>query len=450
MPINPIIINIPDNVRAVLSALENKGFEAFVVGGCVRDSLMGRIPHDWDVTTNARPDEVKAACSAFKIIETGLKHGTVTVLSDGRGIEVTTYRTDGIYTDFRRPESDEFATDITADLSRRDFTINAMAYSEKAGIIDRFNGVDDLENKIIRCVGNPEKRFNEDALRIMRALRFSSELSFAIEEKTAAAAEKLRENLQNISSERLFSELTRLVCGKNCFDVLTKYPSVLETFIPEITPCVGFAQHNRYHLYDVWTHIAKSVSVAVNDRIIRLAMLFHDIGKPSCYTFDEKNGQGHFYGHEATSAELAREILIRLRCDKKTEELVCLLIKYHSTRTSFFDEEGGISEKIIRRRLSLIGPENFFMLLDVKRADAMAKQPFCLDELPTFDVVEETARRLLKEDSCLSLKQLEINGNDLIERGYSGEEIGKKLNSLLGAVIDGAVPNKREILLSLL
>lgn len=324
-------------------------------------------------------------------------------------------------------------------MARRDFTVNAMAYSESTGFADYFGGAEDIKNHIIRCVGEPQKRFNEDALRILRAVRFSSQLGFEIEENTVEAINSCKNLLTDISSERIREELDKLLLGDNCEKVLLKYPQVLGVFIPEILPCIGFEQHSSYHRYTVWGHIVKAVSAAKKDSVIRLAMLLHDIGKPDCFRLDE-NGRGHFHGHEKVSAEMSGEILKRLRYDNHTVDRVTELISHHYFKPSDND-------KTVKKLLSKIGAEAYFQLLDVQRADAMAKESFCLERLPVLDSLEERGRKILAAEECFSLKKLAVNGNDLIKLGYTGKEIGDTLSLLLEQVIDEKLPNEKNILL---
>ena len=441
-------IKIPEYVNQVLFALYKNGFEAYLVGGCVRDSLLLKCPQDYDIATDASPEKMKKCFEEFKVIETGIKHGTLTVISDGRFVEVTTFRIDGEYSDSRHPDEVLFTKNLKEDLSRRDFTINAMAFSEKTGLVDYFGGIKDLSLQTIRAVGEPQKRFEEDALRIMRALRFSAVLGFEIEKSTSEAAFRLKDKLKNIAAERLSQELIKLITGDNCYSVLMEYAEILGAFIPEILPCINFDQHNKYHKYSVWEHIVVAVAVSKKDRIIRLAMLFHDISKPSCFTIDEK-GQGHFKTHEKLSAVKAEEILKRLRFDSDTIKRVCLLIELHYFVPQT-DEKGNPSEKQIRRLLSKTGEEAFFQLVDVQRADNSAKQGFCMDRMAVLDKMEQKAKEIIEKGKCFSLKNLEINGNDLIRAGLSGKEIGTALDFVLNKVIDGEIQNEREVLLKCL
>ena len=432
-------IVIPKYVNKIITALEEKGFEAYIVGGCVRDALLSITPNDFDITTNALPDEMKECFSDFKIIETGIKHGTLTVICDSHQLEVTTYRVDGEYIDHRRPEEVTFTKSIKEDLARRDFTINALAYSEKTGIIDYFDGKMDLINQTIRAVGDAEKRFSEDALRIMRALRFSSTLGFGIETETNKAIFKSKSTLKEIAVERISVELEKLIMGDNCYSVLMEFSDVLAEIIPEIKQCVGFDQHNKYHKYSVWEHIVLAVATSKKDRIIRLTMLLHDIEKPNCFKLDA-NGQGHFYNHEKLSSEKSKEILKKLRYDNDTINRVSLLIEHH-----YFTPVN--EDKPIKKLLSKLGEEAFFQLLDVQRADANSKNDFCLDRLPLLDEIEKKAKKIIEVGECLTLKDLAVNGNDLMNLGYEGKEIGRILKNLLQLVLEGNVENKKEDLI---
>lgn len=441
-------INIPKNIKKVLSVLYENGFEAFLVGGCIRDFILGKTPYDFDITTNALPHEMKECFKDYKVIETGLSHGTLTVVSEGENIEITTYRKDGEYKDGRHPLSVEFTPSLKEDLKRRDFTMNAIAYSEKDGFIDFFGGVSDIENKIIKTVGNPYDRFSEDKLRIMRGIRFCSELSFGIESETKSAIFSLKDGLKEISAERISTELDKLLLGDNVYSVLIEYAEVLSVIIPEIKPCIDFNQKNPYHIYTVWEHIAKAVEKSPKDIKIRLCMLFHDIGKPRCFTVDEK-GIGHFKGHEKISSEMAEEILRRLKKSNDTINTVRELALMHYIKPSV--ENGNeFSDKQIRKILTKVSREEFFLLTDVLRADSMSKAEFALERLPAIDRMEEKAREMYEKGECLSLKDLSLNGNDISSLGYKGKEIGEALSFLLDAVISEKVVNEREKLIEYL
>lgn len=432
-------IKLPSQVEQILNIFEENGFEAYIVGGCVRDSILGVEPKDWDICTSALPEQTLNLFKDFKVIETGLQHGTVTVVIDSMSIEITTYRIDGEYSDNRRPDKVEFTRNLKEDLSRRDFTINAMAYNPKIGLIDYFEGQRGIKNKEIKCVGNPNMRFNEDALRIMRALRFASVLGFNIEDETRVSIEHNKELLHNIAVERIAGELNKLLLGVNVKSILNDYKYVINEFIPEIEQTFNFKQNNPHHKLDVWSHIVESVSNSKPDLIIRLTMLLHDIAKPICYT--EENGVGHFYGHPKYSADMAVNILKRLKYETAIINNVNELVSYHDV---------GImaSRRVIKRLLNKVGVETFLQLLDVKRADIKAQNIEYIDRLNKIDEVKNLLSTILEERQCFSLKDLKINGKDLINIGVQqGKDIGIILNKLVGLVIDDEIENEREVLL---
>ena len=433
-------INIPAGAQAVIHLLESAGFEAYVVGGCVRDSLLGLAPHDWDICTSAKPDEVLASCSmhGIKTIETGIKHGTVTIcLPEFDGMyEVTTYRIDGKYSDNRHPDTVAFTTSIQDDLSRRDFTINAMAYNAHTGLVDPFHGEKDLRRHQIPCVGNPVDRFHEDALRIMRALRFSSVYGFTIEEDTAKAIHQFAPYLQNIAAERIQVELCKLLLGKSVLEILLDYSDVMAVIIPEIAPCIGFQQNNPYHEYTVYDHIAHAVANDTGDDIsVKIALLLHDIGKPQCYSEDERGG--HFHGHSVPSHDIADHVMQRLRFDNKTKEDVLTLVLYH-------DSEIAPTHKTVRRWLSKIGESNFRKLLAIKLADIKAhtkstQQPRINKCLALHSILDD----VIAQGQCFSMKDLAIGGKDIISLGVpEGKLIGDILHHILDKVISGDLPNE--------
>ena len=321
-------LNIPSKAKTIITLLENAGFEAFCVGGAVRDSIMGLNPTDWDITTSASPEDTVMVFKDYKTVDTGLKHGTLTVVIDKTPFEVTTYRVDGDYNDNRHPENVHFTKNLINDLSRRDFTVNALAYNDKTGLVDLYGGQEDIYNSIIKTVGNPSARFQEDGLRIMRALRFASVLGFTIESETAKAIHDNKDLLKNISAERLAVELSKLVCGKNAFNILTEYWDVLSVFIPEIKSAVGFKQYGKKHAYDVWEHICHTVDTIPQDKVLRLTMLLHDLGKIPTHKLD-KNGNSTFKSHATIGGDIAREILTRLKLDKKTINRVSFLVANH-------------------------------------------------------------------------------------------------------------------------
>lgn len=435
-----MIVKIPPQVDSILQIMTGSGFDACVVGGCVRDSLLQKRPSDWDVATSALPEETMRVLNGFSIIETGLKHGTVTVLSGGMPVEVTTYRIDGTYSDGRRPDTVTFTRRLRDDLSRRDFTINAMACRTTGELVDEFGGREDLARGVIRCVGDPDLRFREDGLRILRALRFASVLDFSIEPKTASSLLKNRAMLDGIARERIAAEFTKLLCGAGAERVLREYREIAAQFIPEIRASFDFPQNNPHHCYDVWEHTLKSMSFVSPDPMLRLTMFLHDLGKPFCYSEDQ-NGTGHFYGHPEKSAELAESVLKRLRYGRKTIGTVTLLVRQHDL--SLPD-----SERILRRRLNRLGEQNLRRLIEVRAADTLAKSPEDRKKLPLLDKTKKTLEQMIQEKQCFALHDLAVNGSDLMEAGVpQGGEVGRLLSLLLEAVIDGACPNRREDLL---
>lgn len=433
------IIKLPENVKKAIDMLYAGGFSAYSVGGCVRDSLMGKTPHDWDITTSALPQEIKATFGGYKTIDTGIKHGTVTVLMEGTPLEITTYRKEGDYSDHRHPDKVDFTPDIREDLKRRDFTVNAMAYNHIEGFVDLFGGMADLEKKIIRSVGRAENRFREDALRIVRGIRFASVLGFDIETETAEAMDKLKSDLRFVAVERITEEFKKLLMGKKAAEILRDHSAIVWEFIPEIKSMAGCEQISRYHIYDVWEHTLKALehSIDINTDIeTRLAVLFHDIGKPEVKIFDEEKGVNHFYGHAPVSAEITSEILTRLRFDNKTKDTVCRLIRRH-------DEKVPLSELRVKRLVAAEGEENFIRLLQLMECDNSAKAEFVVKERAHY--TEDSLKILQKlkdEEACLSLKTLNINGNDLLDMGaVPGKHIGSILHELLDLVITGQLKN---------
>lgn len=437
-----IDIFIPSYCKKVINLLQNCGFEAYIVGGCVRDSLMGKTPNDYDVTTNATPQEMLECFKGQRVVETGLKHGTVTVVIDNQNIEVTTYRIDGEYQDNRHPKSVNFTKNLKEDLKRRDFTVNALAFNEKSGLVDLFDGEKDIKKGIIKCVGEPDKRFSEDGLRILRALRFSSVLGFEIDEETAKSIHKNKNLLKNISVERIFVEFKKLLCGKNAENVLLKFKDVIAVFIPEITPCFDFDQHTKYHCYDIYTHIIKTVSSIAPEEKLRLSAFFHDIGKPQVY-FTDENGVGHFYGHNKSSKKITRDVLDRLKCDNETKNFVLEMVYYH-------DVDVVTTEKAVKRFLNKTSPEFLRQLIEIKRADAAAHAPQYRDREEYLNALLSILEKIENEKQCFSLKDLDLNGSDLIENGFvEGEQIGKVINYALESVINGEVKNKKDELIKL-
>ncbi len=434
-------IELPDNVISAITLLENAGYEAYAVGGSVRDSFLGNLASDFDITTSALPVEIKKVFERFKIIETGIKHGTVTVLFDVEPLEITTYRVDGEYEDNRHPKNVVFTRNIKEDLSRRDFTVNAIAFNHKRGIVDPFGGINDLKCGIIRAVGDAEKRFNEDALRILRCVRFSSVLGFEIEKDTKDSVKKMVHLLKNVSSERIFSELKKLICGKNVGSVMAEFPMVITHIIPELSLSVGFDQKSKYHVHDVYTHTYKSIEAADNDVIIRLALLFHDCGKPYVCTEDE-HGFRHFVGHQKKSEELANESLLRLKCDNKTLTTVKKLVLFHDYRLI-------PEKKYIRRFLTNVSFEEARQIIKIKYADMSTHAPQYRLSKAEIEKYLCLVDEIEKTGECITLKSLAINGEDLLNIGVTkGKKVGEILNDLLSAVISDELPNEKEILLS--
>lgn len=437
-----MMINIPCGANKIIKILNNNGYEAFLAGGCVRDSLMGQAPHDYDICTNATPGEVyNYIWDTFKIVETGIDHGTVTVITPDGNYEVTTYRIDGTYSDGRRPDSVEFASDLRLDMSRRDFTINAMAYNHDVGLCDFFGGQADLANKTITCVGNPEDRFQEDALRILRALRFASVLDFEIEERTSLAIHAMRERLHLVSAERITVELIKLLQGQNACRVLIEYSDVIAEIIPELAPCIGFDQNNKYHQYTVYDHIAHAVgNYKGSDHVINLALLLHDIGKPNVY-FENETG-GHFYGHGEISYELAKVALSRLRLSTKDTEDILVLVRYH-------DAVMEPTRRVVKRWMNRIGVEQVDRLLDIRIADIRAhtegtQQSRIVRWSGLCDAFDEIKAGM----QCFSLKDLAVNGRDIMGLGVQeGKLVGDILKTLLNQVIDEELPNEYDVLL---
>ena len=433
--------DIPSGAKHILRSLTAAGYEAYFVGGCVRDLLRGAAPHDWDVCTSARPEETAACFNRGRVLETGLRHGTVTVLMDSEPYEITTYRTEGPYSDNRRPDYVRFVSNLEQDLARRDFTINAIALGLDGTLRDPFGGADDIRAGLIRCVGDPARRFQEDGLRLMRALRFAAVMGFCIEDLTARAIHDHRAMLGKVAAERIRVELCKLLTGQNAGTVLRQYPDVLWQFWPELEPLAGMAQNNPWHCWDGWEHTLHTLEAAPNHVIVRLAVLLHDIGKPLCRSTDE-NGIDHFYGHPAVSAELAEKMLRTLKFDHAALKQVVTLVTYHDTP---LPRDG----KGIRRWLSRLGPEMFFQLLAVKRADNLGQTPEkAAAQLAELEKIKAEAERIVAERQCFTLKDLAVNGRDVIAAGaVPGPAIGRILHRLLDQAMSGELPNRRETLL---
>ena len=430
-------MDFPVGVQEILRALEQNGYEACLVGGCVRDLLMGKVPVDWDITTSALPKEVLTLFPAA--IPTGLPHGTVTVKSHGESFEVTTFRADGNYADHRHPDAVRFTDSLREDLARRDFTVNAMAMDLQGRLYDFYGGQDDLYAGILRCVGEPDRRLCEDALRIMRALRFAATLGFSVDAETEKCLHEHRRELSQIAVERITVEMTKLLCGENAAEVLLQYPDIIGVFLPEILPCVGLEQHNPHHCYDVWEHTAHSVAAIAPEPILRWAMLLHDLGKGRTFSMDEQ-GVGHFYGHGKASVALAEGITARLRFSNERKTRVIELVDWH-------DRDVPRTEKSIRRCLYHLGEEGVRQLIAVKRADNAAQHPAYQGRSVEMDKAERILQEILDTEACFSLRQLAVNGNDLLALGLRGKAVGEALHFLLEQVMDGKVVNEKEALL---
>lgn len=435
---------VSENANLIIKALQNDGYEAYFVGGCVRDFLMNRPCNDFDITTSAKPLEIEEALDnqGIKFFETGLKHGTVTAVVENEPFEITTFRTDGEYLDSRHPENVVFVSNLSDDLSRRDFTINALAYNEQTGIIDNFGGVSDIENKIIRTVGEPEKRFNEDALRIMRALRFASTLGFEIENETACAIHNNAELLVGISAERIFSELIKLLMGDNCEKILLEFKDVIGVIIPELVPCFDCAQNTKWHLYDVYTHTVKSVAYCAKKDYLRFAVLLHDIGKPECKTTDKKK-QDHFFGHPQKSVELSYDILKRLKVSRDYTKKILTLIEIHDKKISATDES-------VKFWLRTLGEDLFFDFMNIKLADMKSHNlQFTGESLVLFEKIMLFAEEIIENNEPYRICDLAIGGNELKEIGYCGHEIKQELEKLIVDVSKNPTLNRKEILIDI-
>ena len=433
-------IVIPEQVNSILEILQKSGYEAYVVGGCVRDALLGREPNDWDITTSALPMEVKSVFP--RTIDTGLQHGTVTVLCGGTGYEVTTFRVDGVYEDGRHPKEVTFTPSLWEDLKRRDFTINAMAYNNENGLVDLFGGQKDLENGIVRAVGDPVQRFTEDALRIMRAIRFSAQLGYEIEPETLRAASALAPNLRRISSERIREELEKTLVSDRPELLRTAWAAgITKEFIPEFDRCMETDQINPHHCYTVGEHILKGVSLVRKDRILRITMFLHDIAKPICHTVDEE-GIDHFRGHAEVGCSLAKTILQRLKYDNATIRKVTTLVKYH-------DMQIRLTEPAVRKAIVMTGADLFPLLLEVKLADFMSQSTFQREEKQEkFDTLCAIYERIIERGDCLSLREMAVNGSDLIEMGVKpGREVGDILAGMFEEVLNVPEHNNKEYLL---
>ncbi len=437
-----IRIVIPEKAKHIVKTIQAAGFEAYVVGGCVRDSILGRLPQDWDITTSATPYQVKELFP--RTVDSGLQHGTVTVIQGGEGFEVTTYRIDGKYEDSRHPKEVTFTRNLEEDLKRRDFTINAMAYNDEVGLVDIFGGMKDMEAGVIRCVGNPMERFSEDALRMLRAIRFSAQLGYSIDEATADAVRELAPTLEKISAERIQTELVKLLTSNHPDYLRIAYElGVTKVFFPEFDVAMETEQKHPHHMYSVGEHTLQSLLHTEPDKVLRFTMLFHDIGKPESLSVDG-DGTTHFYGHAVLSADMARQIMRRLKFDNHTTDMVNKLVKYHDYGNSIDPDL-----RSVRRAVNKIGEEAFPALFQVKRADILAQSSFQREEkLARVAKWESLYEEMKEKNQCVSLKDLAVTGSDLIAAGVKpGKEIGEILQMLLQAVIEDPERNQREFLM---
>lgn len=433
-------INLPYKVNKIITTLQNHGFEAYAVGGCVRDSLMGRKPEDWDITTSAMPKEMKALFS--RTFDTGIEHGTITVLLDHEGFEVTTYRIDGEYEDSRHPREVTFTRSLKEDLLRRDFTINAMAYNEKDGLIDMFGGLTDLQERRLRCVGSAIERFSEDALRILRGVRFSAQLGFSIEEETKKGMSRLASSLQKISAERIQAELVKTVTARQPELLETAYRlGITKEFLPEFDRMMKTEQETPHHMYNVGEHTLQSMRLVRSDKILRLTMLLHDTGKPALKTTDA-NGVAHFKKHAAESEHIAVTVLKRLKFDNDTLHKVSKLVYYHDYRMP-------ARAKSVRKAMNIIGEDLFPYYMEIRRADVLAQSMYLREEkIKNLDDIESLYNEIKEAGQCVSLKELAVTGKDLIKAGMRpGKEIGEKLEEMLALVIEKPELNTKEELL---
>lgn len=438
-PMTHLEIHLPEDVNKIIHTIEDAGYEAFAVGGCVRDSLLFRTPDDWDITTSAKPEEVKKLFK--KTIDTGIQHGTVTVMLHHAGYEVTTYRIDGEYADARHPKEVTFTANLSEDLRRRDFTINAMAYNDRSGIVDDFHGMEDLKSGVLRAVGDPTERFEEDALRMMRAVRFSAQLDYEIEEKTREAIKALAKNLEQISAERIQVELVKLVKSSHPEKLRDLYETgITAVIMPEFDCMMETEQNNPHHKYSVGEHTIAGMMAVEADKNLRLAMLFHDIGKPLCLTTDEE-GIDHFHGHAVKSEELCKQILRRLKFDNDTIQTVSRLVKNHD-----YDILG--EKKYVRRAINRIGEDVFPLLLKVKQADLDAQSSYLREEKQKkLNEVRRLYEEIQTDGECVSLHTLAVKGADLISWGMKpGREIGEVLSALLERVLEQPSLNNKESL----
>ena len=433
---------IPEHVQHILNQLTSAGFEAYAVGGCVRDSVMGRTPNDWDICTSALPEETMQIFSGCHVIKTGMKHGTVTVMLEKKPYEITTFRQDGDYCDHRRPNRVEFVKSLREDLARRDFTVNAMAADAQGTVIDCFDGRKDLTVGIIRAVGDPAQRFEEDALRILRGVRFAAQLGFILDPGTERAMEEKKALLKFVSGERIYTEMTKLLISPGASRILQQYGSILTEIFPEIGTAMDFPQNHPCHNRDVWGHTVEALGYSLPDPEIRWALLLHDLGKPACATTDER-GISHFYGHPQRSAEMARDIFRRLRADRAATEAVCTLVTHH-------DAGAPVTRRGVRRQIHKFGPELLRKLLEVKRCDTLAhaQVPKCISRYEDILAFARLTEQVLEEESCFQVSDLAVKGSDLLSMNLApGPQIGRILTLLLEDVLEERCKNEKAALL---
>lgn len=434
-------IQLPEQVKFIIDRLEANGYEAYAVGGCVRDTLLNREPQDWDITTSAKPDMVKSLFE--RTIDTGIAHGTVTIMLGKTGYEVTTYRIDGEYEDARHPKEVIYTANLLEDLKRRDFTINAMAYNERNGLVDAFDGIGDLKTHVIRCVGDAKERFGEDALRMLRAIRFAAQLGFTVETDTVEAITELAVNLKKVSAERIQVELVKLLMSEHPEEMGMIYETGLAAVIlPEWEAMMETAQNNPHHAYPVGLHTIRTLEHTRADKVLRLAAWLHDIAKPECRTTDEA-GIDHFYGHPQIGAKRAKELMRRLKFDNATMDAVVRLVAGH-------DENPALTEKSVRKLVRKIGIDAYPLIFELKEADILAQSEYQREaKLANLREYQHLYDKIIEQADCLSLKKLAVNGRDLMELGVQpGKQIGEILNTLLELVVEDPQKNTKEYLIS--
>lgn len=429
---------LPEPIAEIIRALETAGYEAYVVGGCVRDACLGLTPQDYDLCTSALPEQTERVFSHKRLVLAGKKHGTIGVVTEGGVVEITTFRTEGSYRDNRHPDWVRFVPDVESDLARRDFTVNAVAYSPSRGYVDPFGGREDLEKGLLRAVGDPVKRFREDSLRILRGVRFAVRYGLQVDEATEAAMFSQAALMDNLARERVFDELCKLLPLVKVED-LQRFAPILAAVIPELKPMIGFDQRSPHHAYDLYTHVAGVVAGVPGDLTLRWATLLHDIGKVPTFTVDE-TGRGHFFDHAAKGAEMADAILRRLKAPNVLREQVVLLIEKHMLWLQ-------PDKKLLRRQIGRLGLETVYQILSLQHADNSNKGTAKSEENEQYVRILEVLEEIRSEDGCFSLKDLAVNGNDLLEIGFSGRTIGVMLNWLLDQVMEETLPNERSVLL---